>query len=145
MRKLTNNVLDAVGNTPLVKVPFNSPAQIFAKLEYLNPGGSIKDRSALFMVEEAEEKGLLKPGGMIIEASSGNQGIALAMIGAAKGYKVIIAVSEKVSEEKVKTLKAYGAQVIICPDAPLDDPKNYHNLPEALQKKTPNSFVQGLR
>ena len=141
MRKPTNNVLDAVGNTPLVKVPFNSPAQIFAKLEYLNPGGSIKDRSALFMVEEAERNGLLKPGGTIIEASSGNQGIALAMIGAAKDYKVIIAVSEKVSEEKVKALRAYGATVIVCADAPLDSPKNYHNLPEALQKKTPNSFV----
>jgi len=141
MRKKTNNCLDAIGNTPLVKVPFNTPAKIFAKLEYLNPGGSIKDRSALFMIEEAEEKGLLKPGGTIIEASSGNQGIAIAMIGAVKGYKVVITASKKVSEEKIKTLKAYGAEAIVCPDAGLDDPKNYHNVPNELQKKIPNSFV----
>ncbi len=141
MRKETGNVLDAIGNTPMVRVPFDTKAKIFAKLEYLNPGGSIKDRPALFMIEEAERLGLLKPGGSIIEASSGNQGIALAMIGAAKGYKVIIAVSEKVSEEKIKTLKAYGAKVVVCPNVPLDNPDNYHNMPEKLQKETPNSFV----
>lgn len=141
MRKKSNNLLDAIGNTPLIKIPFDTQAQIYAKLEYLNPGGSIKDRSALFMVEEAEEKGLLRSGGTIIEASSGNQGIALAMIGAAKGYKVIITVSQKVSEEKVKTLRAYGAEVKICPDVPLDDPDNYHNQPESLHKQIPNSFV----
>jgi len=140
MRELSHNLLDAIGNTPLVRVPFDSSAEIFAKLEYLNPGGSIKDRSALFMIEEAERKGLLKAGGTIIEASSGNQGIAVAMVGAVKGYKVIITGSEKVSEEKVKTLKAYGAQVIICPSVPLDDPQNYHNLPVELQKKTPDSI-----
>ena len=119
----------------------DNPAQIFAKLEYLNPGGSIKDRPALFMIEEAEEKGLLKPGGTIIEASSGNQGIAIAMIGAVKGYKVIITVSKKVSEEKIKTLKAYGARVMVCPDVPLENPDNYHNQPEIIQKSLPNSFV----
>ena len=113
MRKQTNDLLDAIGNTPLINVPFDKEKRVFAKLEYLNPGGSIKDSPALFMIEEAERKGLLKRGGTIIEASSGNQGIALAMIGAIKGYKVIITVSEKVSEEKVKTLKAYGAKVII--------------------------------
>ena len=86
MTTLSQNLLDVVGNTPLVKVPFNTEAKIFAKLEYLNPGGSIKDRSALFMIEEAEKNGLLKLGGTIIEASSGNQGVACAMIGAIKGY-----------------------------------------------------------
>src|SRR3989338_8320431 len=101
MRKPPLNLLDVVGNTPLVKVPFNTKAKVFAKLEYLNPGGSIKDRSALFMVEEAEKLGLLQSGGTIIEASSGNQGVACAMIGAVKGYKVIITVSSKISEEKV--------------------------------------------
>jgi cystathionine beta-synthase len=140
MEKLTHNLLEAIGNTPLVKVPFGAPAKIFAKLEYLNPGGSIKDRSALFMIEDAEKKGLLKKGGTIIEASSGNQGIAVAMIGAIKGYGVIITGSEKVSEEKVKTLKAYGAKVIICPNVDLNDPKNYHNQPFEIQKKTPNSI-----
>ena len=139
MKKLAHNLLEAIGDTSLVKVPFNTSAEIFAKLEYLNPGGSIKDRSALFMIEDAEEKGLLKPGGTIIEASSGNQGIAVAMIGAIKGYNVIITGSEKVSEEKVKTLKAYGAEVIICPNTDLHDSENYHNLPFAIQKKTPNS------
>ena len=84
-----HHLLDTIGNTPLARVPFDTPATVYAKLEYLNPGGSIKDRSALFMIEHAEKNGLLKPGGTIIEPSSGNQGIALAMIGAAKGYKVI--------------------------------------------------------
>lgn len=141
MRKPTNNLLDAIGDTPLVKVPFETQAKIFAKLEYLNPGGSIKDRSALFMIEEAEKQGLLKPGGTIIEASSGNQGVAVALVGAVKGYKVIIAVSEKVSEEKVKTLKAYGAKAILCPNVGLEDPENYHNKPLSIQKEIPNSFV----
>src|SRR2546423_6371657 len=106
-------LLEAIGNTPLVKVNFNSKAQVFAKLEYLNPGGSVKDRSALFMIEEAERTGLLKPGGTIIDASSGNQGISSAMIGALKGYKVIITVSEKISQEKLQTILAYGAQVVM--------------------------------
>ncbi len=143
MKKINEDrgLLDTIGNTPLVRVPFGGPADIFAKLEYLNPGGSIKDRPALFMIEEAEKKGLLKPGGTIIEASSGNQGIAVAMIGAVKGYKVIIAVSEKVSEEKVKTLKAYGAKVVVCPAVPLENPENYHNIPEKLSREIPNSFV----
>lgn len=137
-----NNLLEATGNTPLVKVSFESEADIFAKLEYLNPGGSIKDRPALFMIEEAERQGILKPGGTIIEASSGNQGIAIAMIGAIKKYKVIITVAEKVSDEKVKTLKAYGAEVVVCPvtESP-DDPENYHNKAVNIHKKTPNSFM----
>lgn len=109
------NILDAIGNTPLVKVNFDSPAQIYAKLEYLNPGGSIKDRSALFMVEQAEKHGLLKPGGTIVDASSGNHGIALAMIGRIKGYRVIITVSEKISKEKYQTITAYGAEIVMCP------------------------------
>ncbi len=142
MRKLAQNLLDAVGNTPLVKVPFKTEAKIFAKLEYLNPGGSIKDRSALFMIEEAEKNGLLKPGGTIIEASSGNQGVACAMIGAIKGYKVIITVSAKISKEKIKTIRAYGAKVIVCPVAnSILDPRSYHNQAIEISKKTPNSFM----
>ncbi len=142
MRELTHNLLDIIGNTPLAEIPFDTPAGIFAKLEYLNPGGSIKDRSALFMIEEAEKSGLLKPGGTIIEASSGNQGIAIAMIGAIRGYKVIITVSEKISEEKVKTLKAYGAEVIICPATGfIEDPQSYHSQASAIQKRTQNSFM----
>src|SRR3989338_9927212 len=142
MKKSSKNLLHAIGNTPLVKIPFNTQAGIFAKLEYLNPGGSIKDRSSLFMIEEAEKKGLLKKGGTIVEASSGNQGIAIAMIGAVKGYKVIITVSEKVSIEKVKTLKAYGAKVVTCPATDfIEDPRSYHSQAERIHKRIKNSFM----
>lgn len=135
-------LLQAIGNTPLVTIDFGTPPTIFAKLEYLNPGGSVKDRAALFMIEEAERKGLLKPGGTIIEASSGNQGISAAMIGTAKGYKVIITTSKKVSQEKINTIKAYGAEVVICePTLLLDDPESYHSNAVRLQKKIPNSFM----
>ncbi|HRN78106.1 MAG TPA: cysteine synthase family protein [Candidatus Dependentiae bacterium] len=136
------NVIDAIGNTPLVKLDFDSPAHIYAKLEYLNPGGSVKDRSASYMISYAEKHGQLKPGGTIIDASSGNQGIATAMIGAAKGYNVIIAVSEKISKEKLDTIKAYGAQVVMCPPtAFVDDPKSYWSTACRLHKETPNSFM----
>src|SRR3989338_9580037 len=142
MKKISQGLLSAIGNTPLVKVPFNTKAKVFAKLEYLNPGGSIKDRSALFMVEEAEKLGLLQSGGTIIEASSGNQGVACAMIGAAKGYKVIITVSSKISEEKIKTIRAYGAKVVIChATSSIENPKSYHNEAIRIAKKTPNSFM----
>lgn len=133
---------DVIGNTPLVKVDFKTPGSLYAKLEYLNPGGSVKDRSSLFMIEEAERTGALKPGGTIIDASSGNQGIAIAMIGAAKGYKVIITVPKKISQEKLKTIQAYGATVIVCPlAANLEDPESYHSAAVELHKKTPNSFM----
>jgi cystathionine beta-synthase len=136
------SLLKAIGNTPLVRINFDSPAKIYAKLEYLNPGGSIKDRSALYMIEEAEEQGLIKPGGTLIEASSGNQGIATAMIGAIKGYKVIIIVSEKASIEKVQAIEAYGAKVIRCPVTKfMEDPQSYHSQALNLQKNIPNSFI----
>jgi cystathionine beta-synthase len=135
-------LLQAIGNTPLVKINFDTPATMLAKLEYLNPGGSIKDRSALYMIEQAERDGLLEPGGTIIDASSGNQGIATAMIGAMKGYKVIITVSEKISKEKLQTIQAYGAQVVICPATSfLEDPKSYHSKALEIHKNTPNSFM----
>lgn len=136
------NILDAIGNTPLIKVNFDSPATVYAKLEYLNPGGSVKDRSALFMIEQAEKAGILKPGGTIVDASSGNQGIASAMIGALKGYKVIITVSEKSSQEKIQTIMAYGAQVVMCPPTDyIDDPRSYHSKAKEIHKNTPNSFM----
>ncbi|TET05980.1 cysteine synthase family protein [Candidatus Dependentiae bacterium] len=137
-----NSLLKTIGNTPLVKINLESPASILAKLEYLNPSGSLKDRPALFMIEEAERKGLLKAGNTIIDASSGNYGISLAMIGAIKGYSVIICVPEKTSTEKQQTIKAYGAELIVCPDtANVEDPNSYHNLAIKLSKEIPNSFI----
>jgi len=138
---LHNTIVECIGNTPLVRIPFNTPAHCYAKLEYFNPGGSIKDRSAAYMIEQAEKAGL-QPGGTIIEASSGNQGIATAMIGRAKGYRVIITVSDKVSLEKRTTLMAYGAEVVTCPaTALLSDPKSYHSVALEVQNSTPNSFM----
>lgn len=136
------NLLQAIGNTPLIEINTKMPPTMLAKLEYLNPGGSVKDRSALFMIEQAERDGYLKPGGTIIDASSGNQGAATAMIGALKGYKVIITVSEKISPEKLATLKAYGAEVIVCPRTDtIEDPQSYHSKAIELQKNIPNSFM----
>jgi cystathionine beta-synthase len=136
------HLLNTIGDTPLARIPFATPATMYAKLEYLNPGGSIKDRSALFMVEHAEKNGLLKPGGTIIEPSSGNQGIALAMIGAAKGYKVIITTTPKFSQEKIQTIRAYGAEIVMCPSTEfIEDPNSYHSTAVRLQKETPNSFM----
>ncbi|MCB0332825.1 MAG: cysteine synthase family protein [Bdellovibrionales bacterium] len=141
------SVLSQVGNTPLVNLNFlfdlpDGGPTLLGKLEYLNPGGSIKDRSALYMVEDAERRGLLTPGGTIIEASSGNQGIALAMIGALKGYKVIITVPKHTSEEKVATLRAYGAEVHVCRDTDtLEHPESYHSIARGLLEKHANAFM----
>lgn len=136
------NLLDLIGNTPLARVDFGSPATIYAKLEYLNPSGSVKDRSARYMIEQAEKQGLLKTGGTIIDASSGNHGVALAMIGAMKGYKVIITVSEKISQEKLQTIQAYGAQTVMCPATQfIEDPDSYHSVARRLAQETPNSFM----
>lgn len=136
------SVLNAIGNTPIVGINFGSLGATYAKLEYLNPGGSLKDRSALFMIEEAERNGILKPGGTIIDASSGNQGIATAMIGAIKGYKVIITVSEKISKEKMDAIRSYGAKIIVCPAIErIEDPQHYHSQAVALHKNTPNSYM----
>ncbi len=137
-----NSLLEAIGNTPLVKIFHETNKNIFAKLDYLNPGGSIKDRSALYMIEDAEKNGRLKSGMTIIDASSGNQGIAMAMIGATKGYKVIICASKKSSPEKIQTIKAYGAQVkLFDPTDHLEDPNSYHSQAVRLQQETPESFM----
>lgn len=139
---MKSSILHAIGNTPLVKVNLDCKAQVYAKLEYLNPGGSVKDRSALYLIEKAEQEGILKPGGTIIDASSGNQGIAVAMIGAAKGYKVIITTQEKISQEKKMTMEAYGAEVVLCPYTEFfEDPKNYHQQALRLHAATENSFM----
>ncbi|MFA5074595.1 MAG: cysteine synthase family protein [Candidatus Babeliales bacterium] len=136
------NMLELIGNTPLVNLEMGTKPTLLAKLEFLNPGGSLKDRSALFMVQQAEKDGLLKPGGTIVEASSGNQGIALAMIGAIKGYKVIITVPDRTSQEKISVLKAYGATVYECPNTDsLDDPRGYHSVAEKLHHEIPGAFM----
>jgi cystathionine beta-synthase len=136
------SVLHAIGNTPLVKVAFKTQGTVFAKLEYINPSGSVKDRSALYMIEQAEQQGLLKPGGTIIDASSGNHGVALAMIGAIKGYRVIITVSEKISLEKLQTIQAYGAETVVCPATSfIEDPRSYHSVACKLAREIPNSYM----
>jgi cystathionine beta-synthase len=139
---MRHGVLAAIGNTPLVRIGFDTPATVYAKLEFANPGGSLKDRSACFMIEYAEQKGLLKPSGTIVEASSGNQGIALAMIGAVKGYRVIITTAKTTSSDKVQTMRAYGAEVILCESTLYaDDPNNYRNVAKAVHAMTPGAFM----
>lgn len=140
--KLHNSIVDCIGNTPLVRLTdprFKCP--VYLKLEMLNPGGSMKDRVALVMIEEAEKQGLLKPGSTIIEASSGNQGAAIAMIGASRGYRVIITASEKISEEKLKTLRAFGAEVRVYPSVPtLEDPRSYYMAAKKLAEEIPGAY-----
>lgn len=137
-------ILDTIGNTPLVKLQHIVPnplATILAKIEFLNPGGSIKDRIVLHIINDAEKKGLLKPGGTIIENTSGNTGAAVAMIAAIRGYKAILTMPDKVSKEKQNALKAFGAEIVICPtSAPPDSPDHYVNKAIQLVEQTPNSF-----
>ena len=135
-------VLQTIGNTPLMKLELGTKPTMLAKLEMTNPGGSIKDRCALYMIEHAEKDGLLKAGGTIVEASSGNQGIALAMIGVVKGYRVIITVPDRTAREKVAVLRAYGAEVHVCPTTDShDDPRNYHTLALHLSKTIPGAYM----
>jgi len=136
------SLLETIGNTPLVKLNLKTNASVYAKLEHLNPSGSLKDRSALHMIEQAEKDGLLKPGGTIVDASSGNYGISLAMIGAIKGYEVIVCVPDRTSMEKQQTIRAYGARLVVCPDtADIDDPSGYHTKAEKLHRDIPGSFM----
>ena len=135
-------VLSAIGNTPIVQLTLDAPAKIFAKLEFANPGGSVKDRSALFLIEHAEREGLLHPGGTIVEASSGNQGIALAMIGATRGYRVIITTANTTSIDKIRAIRAYGADVVLCkPVASPADPRDYRSVARDIHRTTPGSFM----
>lgn len=138
------NVLSAIGRTPLVrlgKVAGAGSATVLAKLEYLNPGGSIKDRMAIHIVEKAEKAGLLKPGGTIVENTSGNTGVGLALAAAVKGYRCIFTMPDKMSKEKQDTLKAFGAQVVVTPtNVPADSPDSYYSVAKRLAAETPNSF-----
>lgn len=138
------NILDTIGNTPLVKLQHINPyplATILVKVEYLNPGGSIKDRIVRHIIDNAEREGLLKPGGTIVENTSGNTGAAAAMIAAIRGYKAILTMPDKVSKEKQNALRAYGAEVIVCPtSAAPDSPEHYVNVAKRLAQEIPNSF-----
>lgn len=142
--KICNNILETIGNTPLVKI--NSitkdlPCTVLAKVETFNPGNSIKDRMALKMIEDAEKDGRLKPGGTIIEGTSGNTGMGLAIAAIIKGYKCIFTTTDKQSKEKVDALRAFGAEVIVCPtDVDPEDPKSYYSVSSRLEKEIPNSW-----
>ncbi|ELR68754.1 Cystathionine beta-synthase [Fulvivirga imtechensis AK7] len=139
-----NSLIEAIGNTPLVKlnsVTKGIKGTILVKVEYFNPGNSMKDRMALKMIEDAEKAGVLKPGGTIIEGTSGNTGMGLALVAIAKGYKCIFTLSDKQSQEKINILRAMGAEVIVCPTnvAP-EDPRSYYSVAKKLNKDIPNSF-----
>jgi len=143
--KVCETILDAIGGTPLVRI--NSitrgliDAAVFVKLETFNPGNSIKDRMAVKMIEDAERAGLLKPGGTIIEGTSGNTGMGLAIAAVVKGYKCIFTTTDKQSKEKIDALKAFGAEVIVCPtNVDPDDPRSYYSVSSRLVKETPNAW-----
>lgn len=139
-----DSVVDLIGNTPLVrlrKVTEGLKPQIFAKVEYLNPGGSIKDRIAMNLVLAAEKEGLLKPGGTIVEPTSGNTGVGLALVAQQRGYKCVFVVPDKVSEDKQNVLRAYGAEVVVCPTAVApDSPESYYSVSDRLVKEIPGAW-----
>ncbi|MGN6592834.1 MAG: pyridoxal-phosphate dependent enzyme [Terriglobales bacterium] len=144
MKKRCDNILEAIGGTPMVRI--NSitrgiPAEVFAKLETFNPGNSIKDRMALKMIEDAERAGQLKPGGTIIEGTSGNTGMGLAIAAVIKGYKCVFTTTDKQSKEKVDALQAFGAEVIVCPtNVEPEDPRSYYSVSSRLEKEIPNAW-----
>lgn len=141
---IKNNILETIGNTPLIKlnkITRHLAATVVAKVDYFNPGNSIKDRMAIKMIEVAEKEGKLKPGGTIIECTSGNTGMGLALAACVKGYKCIFTTTDKQSKEKVDILKAVGAEVIVCPtNVEPEDPRSYYSVARRLAKEIPNSF-----
>ncbi len=138
------NILDLVGHTPLVsleKIAAPMQGRFFAKVEAFNPGHSAKDRTALHIIKDAEEKGLLSPGGVIVETTSGNTGYSLAMIAAIRGYRCILAVTDKSSQDKIDMLRALGAEVHVCPaSVAADDSRSYYEVAKRIHKETPNSI-----
>ncbi|RZL44963.1 MAG: pyridoxal-phosphate dependent enzyme [Pedobacter sp.] len=139
-----NNILETIGNTPLVRlnnITKDISATVLAKIETTNPGNSIKDRMAVKMIEDAEKRGVLKPGGTIIEGTSGNTGMGLAMAAIIKGYKCIFTTTDKQSKEKVDALRAFGAEVIVCPtNVDPEDPRSYYSVSSRLEREVPNSW-----
>jgi cystathionine beta-synthase len=142
--RYVDNVVELIGNTPLVRlrsVTEGLSATVLAKVEYLNPGGSVKDRIALRMVEEAEKSGQLKPGGTIVEPTSGNTGVGLALVAQLKGYRCVFVCPDKVSEDKRNVLKAYGAEVVVCPTAVApEDPRSYYLVSDRLASEIPGAW-----
>ena len=144
-RKICDTILDAIGNTPMVRIHSITrgviEAEVLVKLETFNPGNSIKDRMAVRMIEDAEREGRLKPGGTIIEGTSGNTGMGLAIAAVVKGYKCIFTTTDKQSKEKVDALKAFGAEVIVCPtDVDPEDPRSYYSVSSRLEREIPHSW-----
>ncbi|MBV8087505.1 MAG: cystathionine beta-synthase, partial [Chloroflexi bacterium] len=139
-----NNVLELIGNTPLVKlnsVTAGIKATVLAKAEFLNPGGSVKDRIGIRMIADAERRGLLKPGGTIVEPTSGNTGVGLALVAALRGYRTVFVMPDKMSEEKIRLLRAFGAEVVITPTAvPKDSPESYYSVADRLSREIPGAF-----
>jgi len=142
--KYAKNILETIGNTPLVKInklTAELPCLVLAKYETFNPGNSVKDRMAVQMVEDAEAEGKLKPGGTIIEGTSGNTGMGLALVAVVKGYKMICVISDKQSKEKVDILRAMGSEVYVCPtDVAPEDPQSYYSTARRLSEEIPNSW-----
>ncbi|XDD42439.1 cysteine synthase A [Leptospira sp. WS60.C2] len=140
--EIRNGFIETIGNTPLIRIRSLSEetgCEILGKAEFLNPGGSVKDRAALYIIEDAEKKGLLKKGGTVVEGTAGNTGIGLTHICNAKGYKAIIVIPETQSKEKIEMLRTLGAEVILVPAVPYVDPGNYVRVSERIAKETPNS------
>src|SRR5271154_3318537 len=139
-----NNILEAIGQTPIIRlnrVAKDSQAEVYVKADYLNPGGSVKDRIGLAMIDEAERSGKLKPGGTIIEGTSGNTGVGLALVACVRGYKVVFTITDKQSREKIDLLKAFGAEVIVCPTAvEPEDPRSYYSVAKKLAREIPNAY-----
>jgi cystathionine beta-synthase len=144
-RRICDTILDAIGNTPMVRIHSITrglvEAEVFAKLETFNPGNSIKDRMAVKMIEDAERAGLLKPGGTIVEGTSGNTGMGLAIAAVVKGYRCIFTTTDKQSKEKIDALKAFGADVIVCPtDVDPEDPRSYYSVSSRLAREIPSAW-----
>ncbi|HTM05495.1 MAG TPA: pyridoxal-phosphate dependent enzyme, partial [Vicinamibacterales bacterium] len=144
-RKICDTILDAIGNTPMVRINAITrgvtEATVLVKLETFNPGNSIKDRMALRMIEDAEKSGELKPGGTIVEGTSGNTGMGLAIAAVIKGYRCIFTTTDKQSKEKIDALKAFGAEVIVCPtDVDPEDPRSYYSVSSRLEREIPNAW-----
>src|ERR1700721_79139 len=139
-----HNILEALGNTPIIRLNRLSkefPAEVWVKADYMNPGGSVKDRIGVSMIDEAERTGKLKPGGTIIEGTSGNTGMGLALVACVRGYKVVFTINDKQSREKIDVLKPFGAGVIVCPPAvEPEDPRSYYSVAKKLAREIPNSY-----